>query len=121
MHKIELSISHTDSRGVILDLVVGRMDAATLISFEVDAIRGNHVHAETTQWTYVLEGEIIAHSIKSDGQPISQTFGRGDMFVSFPGEPHAIKAKEKSQVIVFTQGPRSGEDYASDTKHFKLI
>jgi hypothetical protein len=32
-----------------------------------------------------------------------------------PGVPHAWKALEDTDCLVFTRGPRSGEDYESDT------
>lgn len=121
MHKIELKLAHSDARGTIIDLLKDKFDASTLITFENKAIRGNHVHAETTQWTYVIEGSIEAYSKDFEGVLLNEIFHKGDMFVSLPGEPHAMQALGKATVIVFTKGPRSGEDYSKDTEYFKLI
>ena len=121
MHKIVLEIAFSDERGDIIDLLKEKVDAVTLITFERDAIRGNHIHADTTQWTYILEGLIDAYSQNSKGILVNQIFRSGEMFVSLPGEPHAMKALEKSKIIVLTKGPRSGEDYSTDTKFFGLI
>ena len=121
MHKIHLDIAFSDERGDIVDLLKEKIDGVTLITFEIDAIRGNHIHAETTQWTYILEGLIEAYSQDSKGFLVNEIFRSGEMFVSRPGEPHAMKALEKSKIIVLTKGPRSGEDYSLDTKFFGLI
>lgn len=121
MHKLELEVAHSDERGNIMDLLNDKIDAVTLITFEVGAIRGNHIHAETTQWTYILEGSVHAFSQDAQGILINQIFSRSEMFVSWPGEPHAMKALEKSKILVFTKGPRSGADYSLDTKFIKLI
>lgn len=121
MHKIDLLPSHTDERGDITDLIVGEIDAVTMITFVAGSIRGNHVHLETTQWTYVINGEIEAFSIDTLGNVVSCVFRTGEMFVSLPSEPHAMRSLTNSRIIVFTRGPRSGKDYASDTTHYKLI
>jgi hypothetical protein len=121
MHKIDLLPAHSDDRGKITDLIVGDIDSVTMITFSKDSIRGNHVHSETTQWTYVVKGEIEAFSVDKLGLPVSCVFKPGEMFVSLPSEPHAMRALIESEIIVFTRGPRSGQKYESDTVRYKLI
>jgi quercetin dioxygenase-like cupin family protein len=41
--------------------------------------------------------------------------GPGEVIKHGPGDTHAWKALEDSDCLVFTRGPRSGEDYESDT------
>lgn len=101
---------HEDHRGVIQDLFDAQPVAVTRITTLKGAIRGNHLHMETTQWTYVLTGQlrVASGSIRHVLEP-------GQIAVHHPGTPHAWEALEDSDCLVFTRGPRSGEDYESDT------
>jgi quercetin dioxygenase-like cupin family protein len=98
-----------DERGVIQDLI-GRVDSVTLITTKKGAIRGNHLHHETEQWTFVTIGRLlVAHGDKrSEITPGYRVYHPA-------GEPHAWKALEDSACLVLTRGPRSGQDYESDT------
>lgn len=98
-----------DDRGVIQDLFDGEPVAVTHITTTQGAVRGNHVHRETTQWTYLLAGSLrIANGDRRF------VLNPGDVTTHMPGDPHAWKAIEDSECLVFTRGPR-GEDYESDT------
>src|SRR5208282_3201299 len=55
-----------DERGVIQDLL-GPVDAVTEIYTRKGCIRGNHIHQQTTQWTYVVSGEILFARLEDDG------------------------------------------------------
>jgi len=120
MHPIELTSAHADERGVIQDLLTDQVDAITRITFEPLAIRGNHVHRETTQWTFVLKGSIKVVT-QEDANMRSKIFKSNELFVSYPNEPHAMQALEYSEILVFTRGPRSGASYQSDTFRVNLI
>ena len=74
-------------------------------------MRGNHFHQTTTQWTLVLSGALVMAS--GDGDEC--VLRPGEMVRHGPGMPHAWKALEDTECLVFTRGPRSGEDYESDT------
>ena len=39
----------------------------------------------------------------------------GEVVTHKPGEPHAWEAIRDTECLVFTRGPRSGEDYEADT------
>jgi quercetin dioxygenase-like cupin family protein len=97
-----------DHRGVIQD-VLGRIDAVTRISTVAGAVRGNHYHEKTTQWTLVLSGRLLMAS----GDTVTEV-GAGEVVKHPPGTPHAWRALEDTECLVFTLGPRSGEDYESD-------
>jgi quercetin dioxygenase-like cupin family protein len=99
-----------DKRGRIEDLIVGPIDAVTRITTAEGAVRGNHYHQHTTQWTYVLTGKLL---IKD---PFSETTVKaGEMVEHPPGVPHAWRALEDTDCLVFTRGPRSGGNYDQDT------
>lgn len=102
-----------DDRGVIQD-VLGPIDAVTRITTLAGAVRGNHVHEKTTQWTLVLSGSLIMASGKS-----TTLMRRGEIVQHSPGMPHAWKAVSDTECLVFTKGPRSGEGYETDTLRLK--
>lgn len=118
MAKLKLSTEpqFVDARGKIVDLLVGeRIDAITYITFAEGAVRGNHVHRETTQWTFVVKGRVIYASQAEGAEAVQETLARGDFVVALPNEAHAFKALEDSDILVFTKGPRAGFDYEKDT------
>lgn len=105
-----MSDTFIDERGVIQDLLTEPIDAVTRIRTVKGAVRGNHVHHRTIQWTYILSGSLLVASGDSE-----RVAAPGDMLVDLPGVPHAWKALEDTDCLVFTQGPRSGADYETDT------
>jgi len=105
-----MSDRYEDSRGVIQDLI-GPVDSITQITTREGCVRGNHVHHQTTQWTYVVTGCLRMFS----GGGRSSLANAGELVVHEPGDPHAWIALEDTVCLVFTRGPRSGENYESDT------
>jgi quercetin dioxygenase-like cupin family protein len=103
-----------DARGVIQDILPGPIDQVTEIFTRKGSVRGNHIHKETAQWTYVVWGELRRAWIEDDGIHES-THGPGELITEPPGIPHAWKAELDTLVLVFTRGPRSGENYEKDT------
>lgn len=115
MHKIALNPDHEDERGTITDLVTEQFDSATVIYTAPGAVRGNHYHRETFQWTYVMEGELMV-ATRDLGQMLRRDkLRQGELMLSPLMEAHAWKALEPTAVLVLTRGPRSGKDYESDT------
>ena len=98
-----------DHRGVIQDWL-GPLDSVTRITTANDAVRGNHVHHKTTQWTLVLTGSLLMAS--GHGQTV---MGPMDVIKHDPGVPHAWKALEDTDCLVFTRGPRAGANFEMDT------
>ena len=99
-----------DARGVIQDLL-GPVDAVTTIFTRAGHVRGNHVHPNTTQWIYVVSGQML---VSHGGERL--TFGDGQLFEEPAAIPHAWRALRDTHVMVFTKGPRSGAAYESDTR-----
>jgi dTDP-4-dehydrorhamnose 3,5-epimerase-like enzyme len=105
---------HSDDRGTIEDLLEGPIDSVTEIFTRQGAVRGNHYHKETTQWTYVVSG--CLRICRCDGGVIVEVIvGADEMVKDDPGISHAWKAIEDTVCLVFTRGPRSGEGYEDDT------
>ena len=104
-----------DERGVIQD-ILGPIDSVTHISSRKHAVRGNHIHHHTTQWTWVLSGKLAIMTQEGDDEPVLTVYGPGEMATEEPGIAHAWRALEDTEVLVFTRGPRSGEAYETDTE-----
>lgn len=118
MKKIKITPSHTDSRGVIADILENRIvNAITEITFETGAVRANHYHKQTTQWNYVISGKILIRTQMIGGnEEVQETvIEPGELVETVPNEIHALKALEPSKLLVFTEGPRGGKEYESDT------
>lgn len=114
--KISIASQFEDERGKIADLLVNEsIDAITQITFAESAVRANHYHKHTTQWTYVVSGKLTYASGPLDGPIVEETIEAGDFVVAEPNELHAFKALVKSEIFVFTKGPRAGFDYEKDT------
>ena len=66
-----------------------------------------------------LSGKIIIYA-KKKGQGIKKKIlNKGDLVVTLKNESHAIKALKNSEFLVFTQGPRGGKEYETDTFRLK--
>ena len=118
----------TDNRGSISDIFVDQaVDHSCWISSVDGAVRGNHYHKYTTQYTLVLSGKLYYISKNMVDNTIKEgVFEKGTMIVSPPMEAHAMQAHEGScEFIAFASGPRGGHNYENDTfrltEHEKLI
>lgn len=119
MKQIKYRSNFSDNRGEIFDLIEKEnINAVTMISFFKDSIRGNHFHKKTTQWNFVINGELLIIS-KKKGIKKKKVFKKNDLFILEPNEQHAIKALKKSLLLVFTKGPRGGKEYENDTFRLK--
>jgi quercetin dioxygenase-like cupin family protein len=107
-----------DHRGRIHDLL-GPVDAVTEIFTKAGMTRGNHVHRETVQYTYICWGELLVAWIEDDGKH-EKTYGPGSLITEHAGVPHAWRAESDCMVLVLTRGPRSGSAYESDTTRLEV-
>lgn len=106
----------SDDRGDITDIVENvPFDSLTLITVTKGAVRGNHYHKETTQYTYLLEGQCYYYSQVPGQEAEKVRVSKGDLIVSPPLESHAFEALEDSVLLAFCKGPRSGSQYETDT------
>lgn len=110
--------SFTDARGKIEDLLLfdlPTIDSVTRIKSVKGAVRGNHYHKQTNQWTYIVKGRTRSISTGCKNH-LHEIIAREGMILYHPaGMAHAFEALEDTEWLVFTQGPRKGEDFESDT------
>ena len=120
MRKIKNKINYQDGRGLIIDLLEKRtINAITFITQKKGKVRGNHFHKKTIQWNYLVKGKIEIVAKKKDSNLKKIILSKGDLVEPSKNERHAIRAIKDSEFLVFTQGPRGGKEYESDT--FRLL
>ena len=126
----EVFDAFTDDRGEIRDLLRdANLDSVTYLFTKKGAVRGNHYHPRTWQWTYVMSGRlrVVTSEVMRNGVPSGRSSDMtagvqqsaeapaATFLIDPPNQAHAWEALEDTAVLVFTQGPRSGLGYESDT------
>lgn len=105
--------NHKDERGTITDLMVTPEYSITHITFERGAIRGNHYHEHTRQVDLIVSGKLLA--AYKVGKIVNESIVKeGGTLTHEPGEAHAYKAIDPSEMISICFGVRKGEDYEKD-------
>jgi len=116
MEVIHKKSAFEDERGCITDILENEIiEYVTMISSKKGALRGNHYHKESVQYTFVLKGSLKLLT-QMLGAEIETTFIKpGDLVFTPPMERHALVALEDSEFLILTRGPRGGENYEKDT------
>ena len=92
-----MPINFEDARGYIRDIIVAKeVDSVSLITCAPGAVRGNHFHKQTIQYTYVLSGRLTYATQKPDQPMETKEVVEGDLTANPPLESHAFKAIEQS-------------------------
>ena len=105
-----------DERGEITDILENEViEYVTLITSKKGAVRGNHYHKESVQYTFVLKGCLKLVTQIDEGEIETAIIKAGDLVFTPPAEKHALIALEDSEFLVFTRGPRGGKNYEKDT------
>lgn len=104
-----------DARGAITDILDGvPLNAVTIITNRKGAVRANHFHKKTVQYTYVLSGR-VRYVGKGRGGRKTAILRPGDLAVSPPNEAHATEALTDATFLALAHGLRHGRDYEKDT------
>ncbi len=116
MEIIKPIIAYADSRGSITDLISDHeVNAVTIITFVKGAVRANHYHEHTTQWNYILAGEILLVTQFPGAERFERILKKGDFVVTKQNERHALQGLTDAEVLILTKGPRAGTKYENDT------
>jgi quercetin dioxygenase-like cupin family protein len=111
---------HEDERGTIADVFFNtQIHHVAVVKSRAHALRGNHYHKESTQHMLMTKGR-MEYWFKPLGslEPSQMVMVNvGDVVSTPPNEVHALRYldDEESEFIVFSEGPRGGADYESDT------
>ena len=116
MKLVHKETAFEDERGRILDILEnGVIDSVTIISSKKGAVRGNHYHKESVQYTFVLKGEMMLFTQMPGEETEVTVLGPGDLAFTPPLERHALVARKDSEFLALTRGPRRGQNYEQDT------
>lgn len=122
-----LKVNFEDKRGKIIDIFVSNpKDHCTIVTFNKGAVRGNHFHKKTCQYTFVIEGKLllISQKVNSQGQLIGNQKKKiileNSLIVHKQNHAHAFKALRYSKILAFADGLRGGKNYSSDTYPLKV-
>ena len=110
-------INFQDDRGAITDIFTdGSKDYVTLITSNKGAIRGNHYHKQSIQYTFVVSGQLTMLSQKvGEREIMKHVLGPNDLMIHEPNEAHTLIADEDTVFLAFADGLRGGKDYEKDT------
>ena len=117
MTKLPTTPAFSDARGEIVDLIDHEtFNALTVVTFRAGAVRGNHYHKQTTQHILITLGSLEYWYCQAEGsEPQCYIAGVGDLVTSLPNEIHAMRMREYTEFVAFTEGVRGGQDYEADT------
>jgi quercetin dioxygenase-like cupin family protein len=120
MNVIHRQAAHEDDRGSITDVLEDdEVECVTLITSAEGAVRGNHYHKETIQYTYILSGRMRVFE-QAPGGPIEErVLEPGDLLTTPPPVRHTFVALEEATFIACAHGPRRGRQYEEDTYRLK--
>jgi quercetin dioxygenase-like cupin family protein len=113
---------HTDERGSIFDLIEDTVGHVGFITFKAGAVRANHYHKVSTQYSYVLKGEIELTTANVDGSNRKVERLTKGMLTKIPAEVvHAYKALTDAEILDMTTLSRSDDGYEADTVRMQIV
>lgn len=125
MKKI-LKKNFKDKRGTILDIFINQpKDHCSLVTFNKNAVRGNHFHKKSVQYSFVISGKLIMASSKVNkknhlvGKIKKEIVKSNTLITHKPLHAHAFRALSKSSLLAFADGVRGGKNYEKDTFRLK--
>jgi len=105
-----------DARGEIFDLIEEKVGHIGLITFVRGAVRANHYHIRSVQYSYVLEGKIKLMVSHIDGTHKKEyVLGPGTLSLIPPKMVHKYTALTKAKMLDITTLSRNDNGYEKDT------
>lgn len=112
-----LSPNFEDDRGIIMDIISNTdFQHATIITSNKGALRADHYHKKTSQYTFILDGKykyVTRDRVTKNVETV--ILKKNDLVLSPPNEDHLFFASQDSAMLVLTCGIRGGLDYEKDT------
>jgi len=112
----------TDKRGDINDILEEQVGHVGLITFKKGAIRGNHYHKKSTQYTYILKGKIKFVTSDINGKHRKEFILEEGTFSRIPPQVvHAYKALTSAAMLDMTTLNRKDNGYEKDTVRVSIL
>lgn len=118
VHTHRIQPAFTDARGEIFDIIEKKPVAHVgLVTFIKGAVRGNHYHKQSTQYTYILRGKIKFITTDIDGGNRAETVLEASDFSEIPpGVVHTYVALDDDAAMLdMTTLARGEQGYEDDT------
>ncbi len=111
-----------DERGEISDLLNNPINHVGLITTKAGAVRGEHYHKLSTQYSYILSGkfEVLIAPVNNPGQIKKVILNEGEIIIIEPRIMHRFKAIEDSVMIDMMSESRAGTGYEEDVVRIKI-
>lgn len=108
--------AHIDERGIISDLLNEGINHVGLITTEAGAVRANHYHKLSTQYSYIFSGifEVLIAPADQSENVKKVIVNAGELIIIPPKVIHQFKAIEKAIMIDMISESRAGSDYEDD-------
>ncbi len=116
------AINFEDKRGSITDIFTnGSKDHVTIIQSKKGAVRGNHYHKKSIQYTFVISGQLTLYSQKYGQKKVYRHILKpNDLMTHLPMECHALVADKNTIFLAFADGLRGGKNYEKDTYRLEV-
>ncbi|KKT77456.1 MAG: Cupin 2 conserved barrel domain protein [Candidatus Giovannonibacteria bacterium GW2011_GWC2_44_8] len=105
-----------DKRGSIFDILEVPVSHVGIVTFKKGAVRGNHYHKKSAQYSYILSGKIELTIKKiNEKRARDRILKEGDLTTIPPNMIHTYRALENSSMLDLTTYARGIKGYETDT------
>ena len=120
---MKLKSSFKDDRGEIIDIFVkSPKDHCSIITSTKGAVRGNHFHKKSTQFTFIISGrfKLYRATVDDEGNLKEKVridiIEKNELIEHPPYESHTLVADtDEAVLLAFACGTRGGNFYEKDT------
>ena len=113
---VDIKPVYVDPRGSIFDLIEDTVAHVGMVTFAKGAVRANHYHKVSTQYSYVISGELDLFTSCVDGSEKKiERLGPGSLTTIPPGIVHKYTAVTEATVLDVTTLSRLNNQYETDT------
>jgi quercetin dioxygenase-like cupin family protein/SAM-dependent methyltransferase len=111
-----------DERGIITDLLNEKISHVGMITTEKDAVRANHFHKLSSQYSYILSGsfEVLLALVEKPDNVKRVEVSAGELISIPPNVIHKFKAIERAVMIDMISESREGEGYEDDVYRVEI-
>jgi quercetin dioxygenase-like cupin family protein len=106
----------TDARGDVFDILEDKIGHIGIVTFRKGAVRGNHYHKKSIQYSYVLDGKVELTVSHVDGSKKRKYILTAGTLTTIPPHiAHTYRGLTKASMLDMTTLSRTGNGYENDT------
>lgn len=101
----------SDKKGKLIEVFKGRFAQCNLLIMKKGSLWGKHYHKKTTEYFYLLHGEIaVIFNFLKGGQKRKEIFKTGDCFIIKPYTSHTVEVRRPTHCLVLYSRQFSKKD-----------